>query len=72
MHSMATLTAPRDTLPTSIRPHVYCSDCGHELEPWEVQLLKYLACPFCGEGLEFGASIQVESSFSGPAFPFEN
>jgi len=39
---------------------VYCPHCGHELESWEVHLLKYLDCPFCGGDLELGATVRID------------
>ena len=39
---------------------VYCSQCSQELEQWEVHLLKYLDCPYCGASLELGATMRIE------------
>lgn len=53
-------------LPTSLASaaqlstEVFCPQCSHELEPWEVHLLKYLDCAFCGAKLELGTTMRIE------------
>ena len=44
----------------SLSTELYCPQCGHELEKWEIHLLKYLDCPCCGAKLEFGATMRVD------------
>jgi hypothetical protein len=57
---MATSPAP---LAASIRDRtasqVFCPSCAHELDDWEIHLLKFLDCPFCGGSLELGAAIPM-------------
>jgi hypothetical protein len=38
---------------------VYCPDCGLELEPWEVHLLKRPQCRGCGAELQLGAALPI-------------
>lgn len=54
---MATVTIPADGA-TPLLADVFCSACMYGLEPWEVHLLKYLDCPYCGANLELGQGIE--------------
>jgi hypothetical protein len=40
---------------------LYCPRCTHELEEWEVHLLKQLDCAFCGGALELGATMPLSA-----------
>lgn len=55
---MAPVMLPLTALPAA-RPEVFCPDCGYELQPWEVHLLKYLSCAYCGAGLRLGAPVEL-------------
>lgn len=38
---------------------VFCPQCTYALEPWEIHLLKWLDCPFCGAQLELGTGADL-------------
>jgi hypothetical protein len=57
---MVALTLPASLASSAgVSTEVFCSQCSHELERWEVHLLKELACPCCGAAVELGATVRI-------------